>query len=267
MKFLTRSSKARAPETSVSVVVATPIHRLICDPYVALCSGALVMANVSLAFLEPTIARWMKDSMDADEFRIGVVWLPAFGPHILGVFVAVRLSRSVPGDQRWLIPAAGLVLEGLGCLGLPFCNDFGLVILPLMVVCFGIALVDTSVLPTLAYLVDVRHTAVYGSVYAIADVAYCLAYAFGPILADSVYQSIGFFWLNFGICASNLLYAPLLILLKNVYEYSPFGNSLCVDNDNNSPEDSNSNEHRTLEHGHNEYELRSLDQNEKAFKN
>lgn len=204
--------------------VITPIYRLIVDPYVALCAGALVTANISLAFLEPTIARWMKETMRADEFQIGVVWLPAFLPHVLGVYIAVQLSKHFP-THRWALTSAGLVLEGLSCLLLPFCSSgFGLVILPLMVICFGIALVDTAVLPTLAYLVDARHASVYGSVYAIADISYSLAYAFGPILADRIYQSIGFLWLNVAICFSSLLYAPLLLLLRGAFDYRQFDN-------------------------------------------
>ena len=199
----------------------TPIYKLIMDPYIAVCAGALVMANISLSFLEPTIARWMKETMDVGELQIGAVWLPPFLPHVLGVYLTVKLSRLYP-NRRWLITAIGLGLEGISCFIIPFCSSFYMVIFPLMIDCFGIALVDTAILPTLAYLVDHRHASVYGSVYAIADVSYCLAYAFGPIVADEIYQRIGFFWLNMGIFVSNILYAPLLILLKDVHKYSEF---------------------------------------------
>lgn len=207
----------------VEPIKSTPIYRLILDPYIAICAGALVMANVSLAFLEPTIARWMNETMKANEFQIGAVWLPAFIPHVFGVYLTVKLARMFPKHQ-WLVTAVGLTLEGLSCLIIPFCSNFGMVIIPLMIDCFGIALVDTAILPTLAHLVDVRHTSVYGSVYAIADISYSLAYAFGPIVADGIYQSIGFFWLNVGICLSNVIYAPLLMFLRNVYKYKPFEN-------------------------------------------
>lgn len=44
---------------------------------------------------------------------------------------------------------------------------------------FAIGMVDSSMMPELGYLVDIRHTAVYGSVYAIGDVAFCLGFAIG----------------------------------------------------------------------------------------
>ena len=196
----------------------TPIYRLLMDPYVAVCAGALAMSNVSLAFLEPTLSMWMKERMRADEWEMGLVWLPAFLPHVGGVYVTVRLARSFPQHQ-WLMAGLGLALEGLSCCAIPFARQFFVVVFPIMTICFGIALVDTSLLPMLAHLVDVRHASVYGSVYAIADIAYCLAYAVGPIVAGGVVHTIGFFWLNMFIFVSNILYAPVLVVLRNVYHY------------------------------------------------
>lgn len=199
----------------------TPIYRLILDPYIAICAGALVVANINLAFLEPTIATWMKATMNAEEWKIGLVWLPAFFPHVLGVFVTVKLMRAYP-NRQWLITAVGILLEGSSCLIIPMCNNFGTTMIPLMIDCFGIALVDTAMMPTLAYLVDVRHVSVYGSVYAIADISYSLAYAFGPVIGDWIYTGSSFLTLNIVIFVASLLYAPVLTLLRNVYTYVNF---------------------------------------------
>lgn len=40
-------------------------------------------------------------------------------------------------------------------------------------------MVDSSMMPLMGYLVDLRHTSVYGNVYAIADVAFCMGFAIG----------------------------------------------------------------------------------------
>ena len=202
-------------------VKGTPIYRLLMDPYILCTAVALAMANVSLAFLEPTISLWMKDTMAADEWEIGFVWLPAFIPHICGVYLTVRLARNYPSYQ-WLMAMIGIAIEGSFCLICPFSESFGVVIIPIMGICFGIALVDTALLPLLGHLVDVRHVSVYGSVYAIADISYSVAYAFGPIVAGSVVQAIGFTWLNVLIFLSNILYAPVLLFLRNIYKYKQF---------------------------------------------
>ena len=63
---------------------------------------------------------------------------------------------------------------------------------PLSILCFGIALVDTALLPTLGYIVDTRYTSVYGSVYAIADISYSFAYALGPVVAGNIVAKYGY---------------------------------------------------------------------------
>lgn len=42
-----------------------------------------------------------------------------------------------------------------------------------------IGMVDSSMMAIMGYLVDIRHASVYGSVYAIADVALCMGFAVG----------------------------------------------------------------------------------------
>jgi DHA1 family vesicular acetylcholine transporter-like MFS transporter 3 len=47
-------------------------------------------------------------------------------------------------------------------------------------------------------------------VYAIADISYSLAYAFGPIIAGGIVHSISFLALNILICVLNLGYSLAL---------------------------------------------------------
>lgn len=53
---------------------------------------------------------------------------------------------------------------------------------------FAIGMVDSCMMPELGYLVDIRHSAVYGSVYAIGDVAFCVGFAVGPALRFVAYS-------------------------------------------------------------------------------
>ncbi|KAK7901763.1 hypothetical protein WMY93_018532 [Mugilogobius chulae] len=173
--------------------VGTPIYKLMVDPYIAVVAGALIICNIPLAFLEPTIANWMEETMHSEQWQVGLTWFPAFFPHVLGA-------------SSCTIPA---------------CKTFGQLMIPLCGICFGIAFVDTALLPTLAFLVDVRHVSVYGSVYAIADISYCVAYAMGPIVAGKIVHDLGFIQLNLGMGLANVLYAPALLLLKNVSKMKP----------------------------------------------
>lgn len=204
-----------------------PIWRLFIDPYIAVCAGALMMSNVALAFLEPTISLWMEDNLTTDNWKIGMIWLPAFFPHVFGVILTVKMAKKYPHYQ-WIMAAGGLALEGLSCFVIPFASSYKMLMFPICVICFGIALIDTALLPTLGYLVDVRYVSVYGSIYAIADISYSVAYAVGPIIAGGVVEAIGFTALNIGIAFSNLLYAPVLMYLRNIYDFKPFQNEANI---------------------------------------
>ncbi|KFB44107.1 AGAP002369-PA-like protein [Anopheles sinensis] len=206
---------------------SVPIWRLLMDPYIAVCAGALMMSNVALAFLEPTISLWMEDNLTTDNWKIGMVWLPAFFPHVLGVVITVKMARQYP-EKQWLMAAGGLALEGLCCFIIPFSSSYIMLMIPICGICFGIALIDTALLPTLGYLVDIRYVSVYGSIYAIADISYSMAYAVGPIIAGGVVEAIGFTALNFLIAFSNLLYAPVLYYLRNIYDFKHFENEANI---------------------------------------
>ncbi|XP_015588344.1 vesicular acetylcholine transporter [Cephus cinctus] len=199
-----------------------PIWKLLIDPYIAVCAGALMMANVALAFLEPTISLWMEDkNITHDNWKMGMIWLPAFFPHVFGVVITVKIAKQYP-QYQWFVAAVGLALEGLCCFMIPFSSSYEFLMIPICGICFGMALIDTALLPTLGYLVDVRYVSVYGSIYAIADISYSVAYAVGPIIAGGVVEAIGFTALNVGIAISNLLYAPALYYLRHIYDFKPF---------------------------------------------
>ncbi|KAF7382804.1 hypothetical protein HZH66_013206 [Vespula vulgaris] len=218
MKPMKEQLKERHRERAPTI----PIWRLLMDPYIAVCAGALMMSNVALAFLEPTISLWMEDhDITHDYWKMGMIWLPAFFPHVFGVVITVKMAKQYP-QHTWLMAAGGLALEGLCCFIIPFSTSYTALMIPICGICFGIALIDTALLPTLGYLVDVRYVSVYGSIYAIADISYSIAYAVGPIIAGGVVEAIGFTALNIGIAFSNLLYAPVLYYLRHIYDFKPF---------------------------------------------
>lgn len=188
------------------------------------------MANVSLAFLEPTISIWMADTMQVEEWQIGMIWLPAFIPYAFGVYSTVYLGNRYPKYQ-WMLAAIGLALSGSSCLLIPFCSSFWELFLPISILCYGVAQVDTAVLPMLGYIVDTQYASVYGSIYAIADISYSIAYAFGPIIAGNIVQTFNFTVLNVIIAISNIAYCPVLVAIKHIHDYKPFENN---NNNNNS---------------------------------
>lgn len=63
----------------------------------------------------------------------------------------------------------------------PFATNPNHLIIPMAALGFGIGMVDSSMMPQLGFLVDIRHAAVYGGVYAIGDIAFCMGFAVGKI--------------------------------------------------------------------------------------
>ena len=79
--------------------------------------------------------------------------LPAFFPHVAGVVVTVRVAKKY-AEWTWALAGIGLVLEGVSCFFIPFCTNYFLLMIPICVICFGIALIDTALLPLLGFIVD-----------------------------------------------------------------------------------------------------------------
>ncbi|EEZ98884.1 Vesicular acetylcholine transporter-like Protein [Tribolium castaneum] len=188
------------------------LKALISDPYIVIAAGAITFANMGIAMLEPSLPIWMMDTMGAERWKQGVTFLPASISYLIGTNLFGPLGHRM---GRWLAALLGLVIIGICLMLIPLATSMNHLIVPNAGLGFAIGMVDSSMMPELGYLVDIRHTAVYGSVYAIGDVAFCLGFAIGPALSGTLVKKIGFEWMLFGIAILNFLYAPLLISLKN----------------------------------------------------
>ncbi|XP_071447865.1 synaptic vesicular amine transporter [Hetaerina americana] len=188
------------------------LKALIMDPYICVAAGAITFANMGIAVLEPSLPIWMMDTMGADRWEQGVAFLPASISYLIGTNLFGPLGHRM---GRWLAALLGLIIIGFCLIVIPRARDIKQLILPNAGLGFAIGMVDSSMMPELGFLVDIRHSAVYGSVYAIGDVAFCLGYAVGPAMSGTLVKSIGFEWVLFGIAMLNFLYAPMMFMLKN----------------------------------------------------
>ncbi len=79
----------------------------------------------------------------------------------------------------------------------------------------GIGIVDSSLMPLLAFLVDERYNGAYGAVYAIAQTAVSLAYGLGPLIGGFLVEQVGFPSIMIAVGILNMSYAPTLLFLRN----------------------------------------------------
>ncbi|KAL5285612.1 SLC18A1 family protein [Megaselia abdita] len=188
------------------------LKTLISDPYILIAAGSITFANMGIAMLEPSLPIWMVDNMGASRWEQGVSFLPASISYLIGTNLFGPLGHKI---GRWLAAFIGLGVIGFCLLLIPMATSINHLILPNAGLGFAIGMVDSCMMPELGYLVDIRHSAVYGSVYALGDVAFCLGFAIGPALSGTLVNSIGFEWMLVGIAVLCFLYAPLLLLLRN----------------------------------------------------
>ncbi|KAI2661388.1 Chromaffin granule amine transporter [Labeo rohita] len=229
-------------------VEGAPLLTLLKDPYILISAGSLCFANMGVAILEPTLPIWMMQTMCSPKWQLvqstdmswkkpakrflmllvtlficlselimatvlaGMAFLPASVSYLIGTNLFGILANKM---GRWLCSMIGMLIVGVSLLCVPFAKDIYGLIGPNGGLGFAIGMVDSSMMAIMGYLVDIRHVSVYGSVYAIADVALCMGFAVGPSTGGAIVKAIGFPNLMVIIGIINILYAPLCYFLKN----------------------------------------------------
>uniref|UniRef100_A0A8C5QEQ3 Major facilitator superfamily (MFS) profile domain-containing protein n=1 Tax=Leptobrachium leishanense TaxID=445787 RepID=A0A8C5QEQ3_9ANUR len=190
----------------------TPLLTLLRDPYIIIAAGSICFANMAIAMLEPALPIWMMETMCSPKWQLGVAFIPASISYLIGTNIFGVLAHRM---GRWLCAFIGMILVGVSILCVPFAKNIYGLIAPNFGVGFAIGMVDSSMMPIMGYLVDLRHISVYGSVYAIADVAFCMGFALGPSAGGAIAKSIGFPWLMTIIGIVDILFAPLCLFLRS----------------------------------------------------
>lgn len=185
---------------------------LLRDPYILITAGSICFANMGVAMLEPTLPIWMMQTMCSPNWQLGIAFLPASISYLIGTNLFAILANKM---GRWLCSMIGMLIVGISLICVPLAKDIYGLIGPNGGLGFAIGMVDSSMMPIMGYLVDLRHASVYGSVYAIADVAFCLGFAIGPSTGGAIVRAIGFPSLMVIIGVINILYAPLCCFLRN----------------------------------------------------
>uniref|UniRef100_A0A8R1E0R6 MFS domain-containing protein n=2 Tax=Caenorhabditis japonica TaxID=281687 RepID=A0A8R1E0R6_CAEJA len=188
------------------------IKQLAKDPYIIVAAGAITVGNLGIAMLEPSLPLWMMESWGASSLERGAAFLPASISYLVGTNIFGPLAHRM---GRWLSSFIGLVIIGFSLLSIPSATSVTGLIIPHGLLGFSIGMIDASMFPLMGYLVDIRHVGVYGSIYAIADAAFCFAFALGPFFSGPLVKGLGFPTMMYIIAIISFLYAPLMFLLKN----------------------------------------------------
>ncbi|XP_075879686.1 synaptic vesicular amine transporter-like [Nelusetta ayraudi] len=193
------------------VVKGTPLLTLLRDPYILIAAGALCFTTLVIAILEAALPLWMMETMCASKWQLGVVFTPDSVSYLIASNIFGYLSQK--HQRSWLCAFIGMILTGITSICYGFSTNIYHAAALNAVVGFSLGIVDSSIMPLMGNLVDQRYEPVYGTVYAIADVAVCTGFCVGPAISGPIMASIGFFWLMVIIGTLNIIFAPLCIFL------------------------------------------------------
>uniref|UniRef100_UPI00358F9866 synaptic vesicular amine transporter-like isoform X3 n=1 Tax=Myxine glutinosa TaxID=7769 RepID=UPI00358F9866 len=164
----------KIPKVVAETQKGTPLLTLLKDPYILFASGVLCFGNMAIGVAEAIIPIWMLRTMCSTDWELGVALLPAS----ISYAIAVNLFGVMANKMgRWLCSMIGLILSGASCITIPYAVNIYTMIPPTFILGFSLGLIDCSMVPLMAHLVDIRHVSVYGGVYAITDGAFSLGYA------------------------------------------------------------------------------------------
>ncbi|KRX21093.1 Synaptic vesicular amine transporter, partial [Trichinella nelsoni] len=156
------------PKISTPRYRDSSIKQLVKDPYIVLAAGAITIGNIGIATMEPSLPIWMMDTMKANSATTASI------SYLIGTNVFGPLAHRI---GRWLSAMLGLLTIG-GCLiAIPQAKSVYQLIAPNTFMGFAIGMIDASMFPQMGYIVDIRYNGTYGGAYAIADAAFCFAFA------------------------------------------------------------------------------------------
>jgi len=200
------------PEVKKNTDPAPSLKALVSDPYIQICAGAITFANMGIAMLEPSLPLHMMDTMGSEKWELGAAFIPAAISYLIGTNLFGPLGHKM---GRWKAALVGLAVIGVALCLIPFATRPSQVIIPMAGLGFAIGMVDSSMMPELGNLVDLRHSSVYGGVYAIGDVAFCVGFAVGPALSGTLVKHLGFGNMLVACGCVCFLYCPFLLLLRD----------------------------------------------------
>ncbi|XP_055080001.1 chromaffin granule amine transporter [Periophthalmus magnuspinnatus] len=190
----------------------TPLLTLLRDPYILLTAGALTLSGMALTVQDATLPTWMIETMCASQLQLGMMFTPANVIYFITTNLFGILSQRM---GRWLCSMIGMILTGLSFLFAALAKSFYAVIGAVAVTGMSMGMVEVSLLPVLAHLVDIRHVSVYGNVFTVCEVAVRLGFFVGPLVGGALVQAVGYPVLMVISGLVNILYAPLCYFLRN----------------------------------------------------
>ncbi|CAD5227048.1 unnamed protein product [Bursaphelenchus xylophilus] len=186
---------------------------LLSDPYLMLTATAIFMNNFSFSALEPTMPLWMLEVWGSSSVDQGLAFFPSSVSYIIWTYCNKHVVKFM---GQWKCALLGFVVLGVCLIVLPFSPNLCSLLVVSAFLGMGFGLVGLNMFPLMGHIADLRHTQIYGSVYAISDVSCSLAFVSGPIAGGPAVRYLGFTTMLFFLGMVNFAFAPLMIFLRKL---------------------------------------------------
>uniref|UniRef100_A0A8D8X8P2 Synaptic vesicular amine transporter n=4 Tax=Cacopsylla melanoneura TaxID=428564 RepID=A0A8D8X8P2_9HEMI len=184
---------------------------LLSDHLILIILGSIWISSSAMSILEPCLPIWLMAHVKPEKWQLGTVFIPDSVGYLVGTNFFGGIAYRV---GRWRVAIAAMLLVGVSCLLVPTANTISGLVGPHLGLGLGIGVLDSALVPLLASVVDSRHSAHYGSIYALQQTAVSLAYSIGPLFGGELVKAMGFSWLMRCVGLINIIYCPALILLS-----------------------------------------------------
>ncbi|XP_040579580.1 synaptic vesicular amine transporter [Lepeophtheirus salmonis] len=173
--------------------------------------GSIWIATSSVGILEPTLPLWIMDRMHPRKWQLGITFVSDSIGYLIGTHFFAGVSYRV---GRKKIGVGAICLVGIGSISIPHATSLPLLTIPQFMIGLGIGLIDSSMLPLLAKIIDQTSSGeAYGVVYAIAETAVSFAYGISPLIGSLSVEMFGFCSVFTLLGLMNMTYVPILFFL------------------------------------------------------
>ena len=182
------------------------------DADVVLVFGALTVAAMNLASLEPTLPFfWLERNLTESPFLLGLAFSAAAAGYLLATPLVAWLGSFI---SRYLVAIAGMLLMGLAMLLVSLPLTIGVAAVPLALLGIGMAMTNVSAMPMLATLVDKRHAGEFDLIFLLSEMSTNIGQIVGALGGAFATRYISILWATVAFAGFSVLYAPLLIFTR-----------------------------------------------------
>ncbi|CAH1784903.1 unnamed protein product [Owenia fusiformis] len=188
------------------------ICKLLSDPYILIVAANVFLVNLNVSVILAFLPVQLIDLTDPPTWQLGVVVLPTSIGYLVAGIICPRTAKWI---KRYITAILGMIISTGAMLGLAFSVTFVSMLIVTIFLGLALGMVSTSMQPVFALIVDRRHSSVYGNVYAISDMAVCLAFFIGPLAGGPFIFAFGYPNLLICVAFINFCLAPFSWFLRN----------------------------------------------------